>query len=80
MYREIKLEMAALQEGYEGNSTMTDCAAMQTALFTPGASEDLPGKGHTTQSQLHDANTQGHFQGHFLGTDLDSCLYTNVNI
>ena len=56
-----KAGTGALQEGYEGNSTMTNCAAMQTALFTPGASEDLPGKGPTTQSQLHDANTQGHF-------------------
>ena len=42
-------------------ATMTNCAAPHRALFTLGASEDLPGRGHTTQSQLHNANTQGHF-------------------
>ena len=51
---EIRLGTAA----YRRDTTVTaPQAATQSALFTPGASEDLPGKGHT-ESQLHDANTR----------------------
>lgn len=45
-------------------ANMTNCVALHRALFH-------------TPCQLHNANTQRYFQWHFLGNDLDSCLYIN---